>query len=172
MFSTHPANHGSLFYSGADELNTALRSLDADGFTTGTGDKANGNTSTYYYFAFKSVAGKTQAVSFTGNGTDGRTVASNFQVGLAYLKADAGINASFRTPNFAANTSQIGWDQATGTTAIKSFGASAITLGTDATANQNTTTYYGFFLYDPTAVVSIPNKVIQLKQAVNRASTY
>lgn len=154
-FDVQPANHASLLFSGADELNTALRSLDADGFTTGNGDKANNNATTYYYIAFKSSSGKIATISYTGDGTNGRAITTSFQPGFVYLKVDNGVNASFRTTSFAANTSQIGWDQTTSTGAIKSFAATSFTVDSDSTTNQNAQLYYGFYLYEATITPTV-----------------
>ena len=79
----------SQFFGDVANLANYIQSLDADGFTVGTGNSINNSGVTYYYCAVKSVSGQTYVGNYSGNSTDNRNIGGvGFVPELVWIKAN------------------------------------------------------------------------------------
>ncbi|HEX2028647.1 MAG TPA: hypothetical protein VHF25_11700 [Nitriliruptorales bacterium] len=93
--SAHSAVHRSstmgspyLFERAAADTG-AVTSLDADGFSVGSGLQANQNGTTYHYLAWNATAGAMSTGTYTGTGGDYRSVTGvGFQAGYLIVRVD------------------------------------------------------------------------------------
>jgi hypothetical protein len=61
-----------------------IQTLGADNFTVGNNAVVNTNGNTYYFFAFKQVAGAMDVGTYAGNGLDNRNIDSAVDAGLTF----------------------------------------------------------------------------------------
>lgn len=131
--------------TGATALTADLiQSLDASGFTIGTDARVNSNTLSYYWVAFKAVAGEMKVSTYTGNGLLSQAITGvGFQPDLVFIMS-AGANEAvlaiesvttgrFDSFNFA-NSAGLG--------IVNSFDANGFTVGNDARVNASGVTYH------------------------------
>ncbi|MCK9352278.1 MAG: hypothetical protein M0P76_05845 [Candidatus Pacebacteria bacterium] len=84
-----------------DTGGTMIQTLNANGsFTVGNNTTVNRNGDTYYFFAFKQVAGAMDVGTYAGNGADNRNINSAVDAGLTF-QPDFVFNKS------AANTAAV-----------------------------------------------------------------
>lgn len=141
------ATDSSMVFSGGgtNDRTDLIVSLDADGCTVNDGSANSANlvnaAVASFGFAFKAVSGRVVQSTYSGNGSDGKTVtALGFQPGLVWIKN----STNTRDPVWAANgtgVNSLGFDYAQVTTAIKSLDSDGFTLGTANSCNENTTVY-------------------------------
>jgi hypothetical protein len=82
--SSMGANENNYFHAAAaDTGGQMIKTLDASGFTVGTGNNANQSGHTFYFFAFKQVAGAMDVGTFTGTGVN-KTISSSDDAGLTF----------------------------------------------------------------------------------------
>lgn len=132
------------FGSIATNNSTRITSLDADGFTVGTGNGTNDNGTTYFYVAIKNTASKFKVLSYTGNGSSGHAITGvGFQPDLTWTldyttqrfaiarqRDSSGVDQSFSMANQGYETS-----------GITSLDSDGFTLGTSARTNTNAEAY-------------------------------
>ncbi len=140
----------------------------------GTADHVNQNLRTYYWFGFKEVSGFCTSFTYTGNGGDNRNIvipSTSFQPGFVWIKREDASDPRFRTTGHSGDASQ-SFDASQAANDIQAFNTDGFQVGTSTAVNNNLSTYHALAIKEGTSAVSIPNKVVQIKQAVNRASTY
>ncbi len=82
--SSMGANENNYFHAAAaDTGGQMIKTLDASGFTVGTGNNANRSGHTFYFFAFKQVAGAMDVGTYTGTGAN-KTISSSDDAGLTF----------------------------------------------------------------------------------------
>ena len=87
VWKTSSMSASSTNYFGEVNENTGaqmIQSLDATGFTIGNGATVNTSSTTYWYFAFKQVAGAMDVGTYTGDGTDNRDITTSTDSGLTF----------------------------------------------------------------------------------------
>ncbi len=123
-------------------------SLDADGFTVGNTKPVNNLGTTYYYVAWKVIAGKMNLGSYTGNGTDNRSFTGmGFQPEYMFIKnhsTSTKIEAVHKTASTGSTTdttfSTI--NEINFTSGIESLDSDGFQVGSDNKVNQSAITYY------------------------------
>jgi hypothetical protein len=125
---------------------TRITSLDADGFTVGSGAEVNTNGSTYHYIAFNDVANTIEADTYTGNGADNRDFTGvGFQPGYVLIRSGYTAFAipGQHRPASLSGDSTLHFDAtANGTNRIQSLLSNGFQLGTDFSVNANTIAYH------------------------------
>lgn len=127
----------------------AILSLDADGFSYGTSNNINGNTSTHFYIAIKDDgAGDFKVGTFTGNGADGKAITGlGFQPNYVLVKPnDTIVGASKYSTGTNSSMQFSGGNR---TDLIVSLDADGFTVndgsGSGANlVNRNAVTHYWF----------------------------
>jgi hypothetical protein len=120
-----------------------IQALQADGFQVGANSAVNANGTAYYWIALKAAAAELRVGTYTGNGTSQSVGGLGFSPEyVATLSAGAnqaimrfqGMTRAFRfdSTNPAGGT----------TTGITSLDANGFSVGADAQANANGTTYH------------------------------
>ena len=64
----------SSYFSTTASATNIIQALEADGFQVGTNASVNTNGTTYYYIAWKAIAGKMNIGTYTGSGADNRNI--------------------------------------------------------------------------------------------------
>jgi hypothetical protein len=92
--STMAANQTDFFNTTAnDTTGDYIKTINSNGFTVGITD--NTNNGVYYYIAFKNTSGKVATGSFTGDGTDNRTITGvGFKPDMVMMKNDTSATAA------------------------------------------------------------------------------
>ena len=117
-----------------------IQSLDANGFTIGTDNRANRNNRTYYWVAFKANSQAMKVGTYNGNGTTQSITGVGFQPELVILM---GNNAQRAVARYTGASRTYGFDNSTGvTTGVTAFGADGFTVGAAAEANTNNVAYH------------------------------
>jgi hypothetical protein len=125
-------------------VTNAVISLDADGFTLGTNAATNASGTVFYAACLRENPGQIDLLTYTGNGTNGRTVSVDLTPISFWTKANGTAVAAFRLPVHAdSNSSQIN-SAADGTINITSLGTNDVTLGTGGSVNTNGTIYWAW----------------------------
>ncbi|MEK7159644.1 MAG: hypothetical protein AAB766_04065, partial [Patescibacteria group bacterium] len=121
---------------------TIIQSLASTGFTVGSNDVVNKSGSTFWYFAFKSVAGAMKNSTYTGDGTASQSITGvGFQPSFVWDIRSTGGADSFNVIHTKesykySNTT----DASGGSSLITSLDADGFTVGTNS--NVATTYYY------------------------------
>lgn len=132
------------FSNGAANFTGGITSLDSDGFTIGTNAAVNSSSAVYYYTAFgDSGNSDVKTGSYTGNGTDSRSItAVGFQPDLVWIKRDGTSTATWRSTALTSDNSSFFGSTAEATDHIQAFEADGFQVGTNARVNANGSTYY------------------------------
>jgi hypothetical protein len=124
---------------------TGVTAFGADGFTLGNSAEVNSNGVAYHYVAFNDVPNSIDVGTYTGNGTDNRTVATGFQPEYALVRADdTGTQRSgVHRPASLAGTSSLEFGT-TGlsTNRLQALQATGFQVGTNGDVNSNGDDYY------------------------------
>jgi hypothetical protein len=129
----------------ADNTGTNI-TFTSDGFTVGTLANVNTANVLYYWTAFTgsdcSATGNFCVGSYTGNGTNPRTITVGFQPSFVMIKRSTAVSGNFRTASEPANETSFFDTTARDTVGnyIQSFAATGFVVGT--TNNTSTGTYY------------------------------
>jgi len=159
-------------FDGSDlaAVTNQIQVLEADGFQVGTSARVNTDTETYYYVAWKSVAGFAKVGSYTGNGVDDRSI-----TGVGFQPDNVGVHdvdGSRGTPTWRPSTLAgdltLQWG-ASGAVAnmIQALEADGFQVGADGIVNSNTQTY-GYWAFkdgdsQPNTTPADPTSLTQLK---------
>ena len=148
--SAQPANE--TLFADTTARNTAgafIASLGTGSFNVGILD--NTNVAIYYFFAFKETAGAFDQGSYTGNGTDNRSITGvGFQPNFVMVKNATSATAANQNPliNFTQSYGQpspsLGATTAAIVNGIQALQSDGFQLGTSVRANENTQTHYYF----------------------------
>lgn len=143
--SAMPASTTSFYSATADNTATSL-TLDSDGFTVGALANLNNANVLYRWMAFSgsdcTSTGYFCVGSYTGNGSNPRTITTGFQPDMVQIKRSTAVGAHFRTASMAANRTEYFTTTAANTTGafIANSTATGFTVG--ASDNTNAATYY------------------------------
>ena len=134
----------SQFFGDVANIANYIQSLDADGFTVGTGNSINNNTITYYYVAVKAVSGQTKVGTYTGNATDPQAITGvGFLPELVWVKANsASYQLQWTNTGRSDDTSDTAINAANYADGIQTLGSDGFSVGAAARVNNNTTPYY------------------------------
>jgi len=134
-----------LLLTGSDLIQT----LEADGFQIGASGNINRASTayqTYHYFAFKASSDKLKVGSYTGNGTNNRSITGvGFNPTLVWIEksvADSDGYAVFKDSGLTSSLSHYFQNLADATNLILTLEADGFKLGTSGTVNQSSRTYY------------------------------
>lgn len=121
-----------------------IQALESTGFQVGTDQGANKADRTYDAWVLRAAAGTLSVGSYTGDGTDSRSIAGvGFAPEVVLVKRDGGSAGAFRTTAHAGDlTSALAGP--TLANALQALESDGFQLGTDATVNQSENTYYWF----------------------------
>jgi hypothetical protein len=154
----------SLYFNAAAQFADGIQALNADGFQVGT--TVNANATVYHYVAWKEVWGKRAIGSYTGNGTDNRSIAGlGFEPKYVLIKA-ATAQAGVHKPNSTGaltDTTLYFTNTASFANGIQKLETDGFQLGNNNTVNANGTTYhYAAFALNLTANASISSAANQI----------
>ncbi len=146
--------NSSSYYTDAVNVVGGITSLDADGFSVGTGTTANGSGSTFYYAAFggandtrtSSGTFKMASGTYTGVGATGNYITVqnlDFAPDLVIVKGNTTVAGCFRTSQMAGDTTYY-LDSATTyfTGGIIALNQNGFTIGASTVTNTSGVTYY------------------------------
>lgn len=123
-------------------LTDHIQAVSDDGFQIGTHSSVNNNTDTYYWVAFGGDDTDIVTGTYTGNGSDDRSITGvGFQPDFVLLK---GTTNDFGVSKFKGQTTdsfQYFMYSDTSTNHIQAFETDGFQVGTDAGVNSNTETY-------------------------------
>jgi len=141
----------------ADKISAFL----ADGFRVGWSPEVNRNGTTYHYIAWNEVSGKTAVASYTGDGTDGRSIAVGFTPEYVIIRGDyySSPYGSYNVHHPAslgatADSTLTFVSQPSLSNAIQALETNGFQVGTSYHVNNSGSTYYyvAFLRSVPTAV--------------------
>lgn len=140
---TLTAPPGRSYDFGSLETTTSIRSFTADGFTIGPGAAVNAPGVRFHFVAWKQVAGKVQAGSYTGDAVDGRIV-GNLGLDAGYVFIQGVNTGAVHRGNAPAGTdeSQTFTNLSNQPNLIQSFGPGSFEVGTDSRVNTLGRTYH------------------------------
>lgn len=125
---------------------TAVTSLDADGFSVGTGAEANTNGTAYHYVAFNDFANSIDVASYAGNNTDGTSISTvGFQPEFVLVRANdtaTGRFANWRPSSLAGDSTLLFTATAAGNNRIQALQANGFQVGTSTDVNANAVNYH------------------------------
>lgn len=133
--------------NGGSVVTDRITALGADGFTLAADADVNFSGGTYHYLALKTAAGVFEPLTYTGNGADDRSIATaSFTPDAAFLKGNTVTASTAAALRFAGETGDNSFqiDQtAEAANKIQSLITNGVQVGTDASVNENTKSYYG-----------------------------
>lgn len=121
-----------------------IQAFESTGFQVGTDQGANKSGRTYDAWVLRAAAGTLAVGSYTGSGADNRSITGlGFSPSVVLVKRDGASAGVFRTTAHAGDltSSLAGSTLANVLQALESDG---FQVGTDASVNQNASTYYWF----------------------------
>ena len=125
---------------------TAVTSLDADGFSVGTGAEANTNGTAYHYVAFNDFANSIDVASYAGNNTDGTSISTvGFQPEFVLVRANdtaTGRFANWRPSSLAGDSTLLFTATAAGNNRIQALQANGFQVGTSTDVYANAVNYH------------------------------
>ena len=143
------AESGDTSYAYQAELygTNLIQSLDTDGFTLGDSAYVNNNGKTFYYAAFRSETGIFTTGTYTGNGSDDRSITGiGFQPTIVFVKKRPGGTEAIavaRTSSLPSGESlYLGTDAVNLTNAIQTLESDGFQVGTAAEVNTNGVVYH------------------------------
>lgn len=134
--------------------NTNILSLDADGFTVGTGSNVNNLNIDYFYEAFKATPGVLEVGTYTGDGNDDRQINVAFQPDYVIIIPE---NAQDIVQRFGPQTDEKSYSFGTSVytgNRIQSMNASGFEIGTAWEVNRSGRNYH-FVAFKESAMVEI-----------------
>lgn len=152
----HFAGMGSTFRFEADTgAPGRITSLDADGFTVGSAATVNRAGTTIDYVAFNDVPGRIDAGSYTGDGTDNRSIAgTGFQPHYVMVRADDTATlrqGAHRSASNAGDSSMHFSATANAADLLQALEADGFQVGTNGNVNANGVSYHHLAIRDGNA---------------------
>ncbi len=140
-----PSNKTLYFSNAAVGFTGGITGFLPDGFTVGADTTVNTNGKTYFYMAFRdNGAGNIDVGSYTGNGSDGRSITSpGFQPDFVHVKGDTAQSGCYRYSDGTSDNSYL-FTGATATDHIQELVSTGFQVGTHARVNSDGITYYYF----------------------------
>jgi len=129
-----------LLVGGSAVLTNRIQSLDSDGFTVGTNGAVNTAAVTYYWVAFKAIAGRLKVASYTGNGTSQSITGVGFSPEYVII---LGANANNAIHRSSTMTGPFRFDEnAAGADSLNSLNADGFSVGSHAQVNASGIVYH------------------------------
>lgn len=141
--SSMPGNYAQFFSAAAQDTTGAyFTTFGASGFTVGSAN--NTSAGTYYYAAFKEMAGAVDVGSYLGNATVDRSIAGiGFKPDFMFTKSSTGaVGAVYNLSESYGDHSSYFQDTANLVDAIQVLESDGFQVGGSATAHANGVTYY------------------------------
>ena len=133
----------SQFTTAVADTTNQIKSLDADGFSLGTGSGTNNSGTTYHYFAIKNDSAYFYSGTYTGNSTSGKTVTGiGFQPEFVVTKNVTTDQGCFVTSAHASGYASLMRVSDPTTNIFNSLDSDGFTLGSNAASNQTATYYF------------------------------
>ena len=130
-------------FVGSGLFSNTIQSLDADGFTVGTDDFINQSSEPYHWIAFKAAAGSLKVGTYTGDGTDNRSITGvGFQPDYVIMAPENSQHPYHRSSAMAGDASAKMDGSALSTNRIQALEPDGFQVGSDAAVNNNTTIYH------------------------------
>jgi hypothetical protein len=131
-------------FTGTQE-GSIVYAMNSSGFTVSSNFRSNASGTTYYYLAIKAVTGGTATGSYTGNGSDNRSISGlGFQPEFMWITSNV-IQAAARFLTNSGDSSEKLLEQTAATAnLIQTFESDGFQLGTDNHVNANTSLYRWF----------------------------
>jgi peptidase C25-like protein len=156
----HPsslAGDNSLSFRDVATASDRIQALQADGFQIGTNGQVNTNGVAYHYIAVKAAAGKFAVGSFTGDGTDNRSITGvGFKPEWVLVKDDGNHESRHKTGSTgpSTDTSLLVNASANAANNIQALEADGFQVGSGNSVNINAVVYHyiAFARSSPTAV--------------------
>jgi len=145
------ASNRTEFYTStaANTSGAYIASMSTTGFTVGTTDNTSGGT--YNYFAFRAGASTFEEGTYTGNGTDNRSITgAGFQPDVVFVKNSTSLTANNRRSvmsgdkHFGDLASYVSDAVVDATNMIQSMQSDGFQVGSGANTNENGSTMYWF----------------------------
>ena len=138
--NTMPAGLSKRLVGGNAAETNQITALDADGFTLGSGTRANNNGDTYYWQAFKAGDGTLKVGSYTGNGTSQSISGLGFSPEYVIVADDDNERA---VQHFAGSSNSYRFDADAGlNTRVTSLNADGFSVGAANEANRAGRTFH------------------------------
>lgn len=149
------ANLSSAFGASSPQLNR-IQTLDADGFTLGSGTEVNDAGNTFYYLAIEDAAASNLPGSFTGNGSDSRNITGlSFGPTFVLVKSVRAERGVWRTAAMSGDSSAIfQQDSLLTSNLIQQLNSDGFQVGSDNKVNENTYDIYYYAIKEtvPTGI--------------------
>ena len=135
-----------VMFNGTD-FTTGITAMLANGFRVGNHARVNTNLATYHYIAWKAVSGRMQVGSYTGDGTDNRSITGvGFQPDWLIIQRATASDAQHKPISTGASTdsSQLFSANGNASNRIQALESDGFQVGTRAEVNSSSgsTTYY------------------------------
>lgn len=132
-----------------------IQALEADGFQVGDNATVNTVGMTYHYVAWKAVAGSMNVGSYTGDGSDDRSiVGTGFRPDYLIVKARVKETAVHRTARMAGERALAFSAEANRPDAIQALGADGFRVGAAKSVNEPKTKYFWVAFRAPGSISS------------------
>ncbi|MFB3882869.1 MAG: hypothetical protein ACE149_16515 [Armatimonadota bacterium] len=133
----------SLAFHSSGSYANLIQALESDGFQVGTQVEVNYSGTTYYWFAFKAVAGICQVGSYTGDGVDNRSITGvGFQPDLVWVKRQDTGYARAKPSTLAGDSATYLIAGTANANVIQALESDGFQIGTDSSVNTSTETYH------------------------------
>jgi hypothetical protein len=123
-----------------------ITSLDADGFSVGNSATANASGVTYHYLAFNGVSGTVKTGSYSGNGSDNRSITgAGFRPGWVLLRANdtsTGRLALHRPAALGGDSTQLFINNTLQANMVQALEADGFQVGGSGHVNASGVTYH------------------------------
>ncbi len=125
--------------------NTAIRSLDATGFTVGNGAQVNTSLNKYYYVAFKAITNRMVTGSYPGDVNDNRDITgfgSGYTPNFVITKSGSTQSAVYNAKESIGDYSYDFLDVSSAANMIQRLQDNGFQVGTSAKVNGSGVTFY------------------------------
>lgn len=140
--SSNNANDSMSFNANANAAGN-INSFLSNGFQIGGNDDVNENGSPYYYFAFRAAPGLITQGTYTGDGTDDRSINGlGFQSRLVWVKSMAAQRAVSKPNDLAGDSTLYFTGSIPANNRIQAITSDGFQIGSDAEVNALGATYY------------------------------
>ncbi len=138
----------SFTMTGSASAANRIQALQADGFQVGSAAVVNAAGITYHYIAW-AASTDVNATSYTGNGTDNRSITGvGFQPLVAWVKRSATSVGVWRPASLSGDATLFWAATAANSDRIQALQADGFQVGTNAVVNASGGTYYYLALRD------------------------
>lgn len=149
----------SSFFNAAADTNNQIQSFQTDGFQIGSDARVNTNSSTYYYVAFKANSSEIASGSYTGDGTDDRSITGlGLQPDFAWIKDTAATNGARFKPDSLPGDSSFQFTAASDSgNLIQTLLTDGFQIGSNAAVNKSGATYRYVAFHKLNTTPYVPN---------------